>query len=1124
MPPATQKEPRSPSTQGKAAGARAAPRTPTPRTPTPRRTPTRGRLSYRNLAESNPVARDQLLTSYTHHSLSKFLSCSSRDRKWLTLPPSTEVLIQQMETQHRLDDQQRDRERRHYGSGSGGGGGGGGGSHATHHNQQHQQQQTMGSTKPPAATVVVPRKLDPLLSVVGFIQLQKEVIQSRSGAKPGATDYYYAGGSGSAGSAGSAQDYYHHYFATSSRQPATSHDGQATGSAAWKKSLALHRSTSSTASAIATANMAAALATTTPTRSTTPAATPLPPIAASTRATAARVADMEPPATTESDWNAAATATAIATATTTTISPGSSPASARPPPGNRTAIAVAVDAPSRTLPDASATTNATITTNAEDQDHSSKVEWELHKASLDRLLLETKEASQRFRIHGILRNANDKQQQQQAQPQPLRSWQKPNNPGSRDDASGTNNKALSTLTAGYLKRLAQERNRNVVMDEQATIAYLEHLIVGEADNPFDIREEFRHSAADDVPPPQSSSPSPNATTLTATTTATTTTTNTTTNTTTTNNNTNFHARRSRNRSHVPGAIGPESLPIQREDLRDILLNLPSEVAVDSTLYRETDDSHTDEDVSWKMLRPVNKNDPNRKMPEIYRRFIEVPDRVPFLHAFVQLANHKKLPVGNSITGIAVDFYTDMWNLDDAIQSRFVFLKEYPSQGTHEYEVVVRTILLAFHGDYFEPELRAECALLLAELGSMQGMKECKKIYWDMVKAYCATNAANFTNILAHSRTALVSATALIHLGDVDEWILAIFMKQFEDGAEEQILHASRTLSVFKKTPKYAEVVHLILDLLEDPKWRMRRTIIQLLSDYVDFDEDLADEDYDEVSQQQETAPLQVQQPADKQQQQQQQEPSVPAPVPVTVPLPPAHQEPSQGDVIAIVAVPTDDAALALGLPPPLVGAAAVTPATATATTVSRDEPAELHWHQRSISQIALDRLVDLALNDWQEQVREAAQHVVQRIGHGKPMIQWLTHSLNATDFRKRAYALRTFCALGKMVDAAMSGFLRCLRDGYTVVRREACKVACSIARNDEELLKALMDLFDDPDWRVRAFSVKGGCFHGCVFVAMLILLVFFRLLFQQLLRSIVIPHLSLSSPLSLSPPPHSSLA
>ncbi|KAI9105372.1 hypothetical protein DFS34DRAFT_681610 [Phlyctochytrium arcticum] len=121
----------------------------------------------------------------------------------------------------------------------------------------------------------------------------------------------------------------------------------------------------------------------------------------------------------------------------------------------------------------------------------------------------------------------------------------------------------------------------------------------------------------------------------------------------------------------------------------------------------------------------------------------------------------------------------------------------------------------------------------------------------------------------------------------------------------------------------------------------------------------------------------------------------------------------------------------------------------------------------------MEVLLKLMWNDWHPQVRDTAAVVLNRLGKGKSILEWILRLLSSPDPLRRVDALKSLARLGIITSESMDQFLACLNDEFANVRLETCKLACILGSGRREMVNALLDRLNDFDWRVRAYAVKG---------------------------------------------------
>ncbi|KAJ3163789.1 HEAT repeat-containing protein 4 [Geranomyces variabilis] len=123
-------------------------------------------------------------------------------------------------------------------------------------------------------------------------------------------------------------------------------------------------------------------------------------------------------------------------------------------------------------------------------------------------------------------------------------------------------------------------------------------------------------------------------------------------------------------------------------------------------------------------------------------------------------------------------------------------------------------------------------------------------------------------------------------------------------------------------------------------------------------------------------------------------------------------------------------------------------------------------------QSCIEALLNLMWNDWSAEVRDSAAVSLGRLGKGRTILDWIVSLLGSPDPLRRIDALRSLTKLCVLQPSALDLYLRCLKDEFTSVRVEACKLACIVRASDRQILNALLDRFSDFAWQVRAYAVK----------------------------------------------------
>nr|XP_044629896.1 HEAT repeat-containing protein 4 isoform X2 [Equus asinus] len=135
---------------------------------------------------------------------------------------------------------------------------------------------------------------------------------------------------------------------------------------------------------------------------------------------------------------------------------------------------------------------------------------------------------------------------------------------------------------------------------------------------------------------------------------------------------------------------------------------------------------------------------------------------------------------------------------------------------------------------------------------------------------------------------------------------------------------------------------------------------------------------------------------------------------------------------------------------------------------------------RAVSQISgsvsLDmkhKLIQLMLNDWHKEVRQAA---AQALGHkslGKEVHDTIRVKLSQGNPQERVEALSLIGRLKLMTAKLLPSFLNCFSDDFMAVRRAACLAAGALQIRDEMVLECLLNLTQrDPYWKIKAFAIR----------------------------------------------------
>jgi hypothetical protein len=150
-----------------------------------------------------------------------------------------------------------------------------------------------------------------------------------------------------------------------------------------------------------------------------------------------------------------------------------------------------------------------------------------------------------------------------------------------------------------------------------------------------------------------------------------------------------------------------------------------------------------------------------------------------------------------------------------------------------------------------------------------------------------------------------------------------------------------------------------------------------------------------------------------------------------------------------------------------------------------DEEAELELKRLNLrKQKHVDSCINLLLElmwtgmtflslDQNLEVKAKATQTLGELKQGKPVYDWIIRHLTSHEPLKRVEALRCIASLGVIARLDMPVYLQCFNDPYASVRIEACKAACVLKSCEREMVNTLLDRFDDSDFKVRAYAIKG---------------------------------------------------
>jgi hypothetical protein len=118
-------------------------------------------------------------------------------------------------------------------------------------------------------------------------------------------------------------------------------------------------------------------------------------------------------------------------------------------------------------------------------------------------------------------------------------------------------------------------------------------------------------------------------------------------------------------------------------------------------------------------------------------------------------------------------------------------------------------------------------------------------------------------------------------------------------------------------------------------------------------------------------------------------------------------------------------------------------------------------------------LLNLMSNDWSAKIRASAANTLGELKQGKAVLDHISNSMKSSDPVKRVNSLKCLSLLRVLSKDHLSTYLECLNDPFASVRIEACRFACQLKSPIPIIVNRLVDLLGDPDYKVRAYSVKG---------------------------------------------------
>ncbi|XP_035388372.1 HEAT repeat-containing protein 4 [Electrophorus electricus] len=127
------------------------------------------------------------------------------------------------------------------------------------------------------------------------------------------------------------------------------------------------------------------------------------------------------------------------------------------------------------------------------------------------------------------------------------------------------------------------------------------------------------------------------------------------------------------------------------------------------------------------------------------------------------------------------------------------------------------------------------------------------------------------------------------------------------------------------------------------------------------------------------------------------------------------------------------------------------------------------------------KLIYLMWNDWSGAVRQAAIQALGKLAMGSVIHDELRVRLDKGPFSWRVEALVLMGQLKIMTAKLLPTFLRCLKDDFVVVRKQACLTAASLQIKDETILNQLIELTqNDPSCEVKEVAINTLRRIGCL--------------------------------------------
>ncbi|KAI9197346.1 armadillo-type protein [Polychytrium aggregatum] len=359
-------------------------------------------------------------------------------------------------------------------------------------------------------------------------------------------------------------------------------------------------------------------------------------------------------------------------------------------------------------------------------------------------------------------------------------------------------------------------------------------------------------------------------------------------------------------------------------------------------------------------------------------------------------------------------------LGDFLNTPYTEYPVVPEKHTPAYQAIFQTMMLALReGDRF---LKYEAVRILV----MMGAQFSTLGRWDNISFKAALHEM-IRHGAEHQR--FLAATTLCELDNVDEHVFRELQKGLGD-VEEQRRNKSKAMLERMGTEYVHQVFSILVEESRNSSWRARRETVDLLEKWIHRLSPKAAVDSDGASE----------------------------------PAPGMNGNGSTND-------PSNG---------PKGSNKAARPAPKPKPKPPPTEE-EIKKQQERLEMIdrAVQILLDLMWNDWSTEVRNGSAQALGRLGRGRSVFDRIVHLLESNDPLRKIDALKALGSIGVMTKSAMDNYLACFVDSHHSVRIQACKVACVLATNNRQLVGALIDRFDDYDWRVRAYAVKAVGLSRC---------------------------------------------